>query len=245
MTQLEAMYASVKESPRESTLRLAYADCLDEHDQHVDAAMQRILACPEDDGFRLAMADALDAEATRMATGRFLVLPESDIGQRVAMARKTAEFIRVQVALAKCTVKRRPIRPDHRYPAGRDWGRYNDQDKEFREFEALSLRERELEGYVARPLVCLHSNKTTFTPMDYNDYRVETVNESISRPSWRMRVSTHRGFVDSATMDAAEWWRHGDELLEVYPITKVTARYPAAHDFSRWRERWPNIKFTF
>lgn len=250
MTELDAMYAAVKQSPQESTLRLAYADCLDEHNRHVDAAHQRILATPESDELRLAFADECEVEANRLENGEFLILPESKLGQTIQLARVRAEFVRVQVALAKCTVKQRPVNP--KSGDNRKWHRYamnlyTENARSFRKFEALSLREREILGEHAMKLTCLHADEFIFTVDDYNLYRIACPGPPDSMP-WRMRVSTRRGFVDSVVIDVQQWLEHSWQLLEVHPITKVKIpswpawRKDAGKDL---QQCWPRIKFTY
>lgn len=82
MTDCDAMLAAVRESPQDCTLRLAYADALDEVGDHVHAAIQRVLTHPDRDDLRLHYADACEAAG------------DAD----------RAEFVRVQVewSLSRC-----------------------------------------------------------------------------------------------------------------------------------------------
>lgn len=86
-----AMLAAVRAAPADATLRLAYADCLDESGQAVEAALQRVLAEPDSDSHRLHYADACERD-----------------GQA-----ERAEFVRVQVALAG-------LAPDPSLPGNRE-----------------------------------------------------------------------------------------------------------------------------
>jgi len=88
LTQDEATFReSLRANPLDRTTRLVYADWLDDRERYLDGALQRVLAQPADDGPRLAYADA---------------------AERAGQVER-AEFIRVQVELARRGAKREAV----------------------------------------------------------------------------------------------------------------------------------------
>jgi uncharacterized protein (TIGR02996 family) len=123
MNTLDALLKSVHDCPHDSVRRLVYADALDEADLPVFAAVQRVIAQPDDDGLRRAYAD---------------VCPDPD----------RAEFVRVQ--LMQQTVREPEyltVQGLHDDPASYEWGICVGCRKTRPvkcEFHTLEQREREL-----------------------------------------------------------------------------------------------------
>lgn len=149
MTPEEAAFRNrLAADPTDATARLVFADHLDELDRPLDAALQRVLARPDDDGMRLDYAAACDraGDAAR------------------------AEFVRVQVELATGPRCRRP-----RYRQVFDHDQYGNAPVDHlyepcgrcnpcRRFVELQGREREL--YDAGGAVCWDHKDIPIRPED-------------------------------------------------------------------------------
>jgi uncharacterized protein (TIGR02996 family) len=202
-------------NPTDRHTRLVFADWLDEPEQsrHVDAALQRVLAEPQEDRHRLAFADACDAEANRLRAGMAFVLPETRLGQLDALW-KRAEFVRVQVELAK---RREGI------PAGTpinepvSWLTIMSLKKpepNVMSYKQLRRRERELlEAGFLRHLA------GPFWKRGEDKYGWSVGDE---RERQRFTCTARRGFAESITASAADWLTHGDAILAAHPVGQVT-----------------------
>lgn len=114
MSEESAFLEALAHNPAGDTARLVYADWLEEHERPVDAALQRVLACPGDDGMRLAFAAAVEEDVPCPSCPAILspdsggAWPCRRCGASEWRERgmvpgdaALAEFVRVQVELAK------------------------------------------------------------------------------------------------------------------------------------------------
>ena len=222
MSEESAFLATLEASPNDATTRLVYADWLDERDRHIDAALQRVLACPDDDGLRLRHADAV--EGTDAAW---------------------AEFVRVQVELARMPPEPIPIVGMENRPILKEVAHYlrKNTDPHYERRERLRRREREhltspgIQAWFSLP--GLHYNwfaiPSAHTAGGVSPADGWTIAPNSPSPLLNQRevwgwndgrgriieAIPRRGFIESVTCTAADWFQHAPAIRAAQPVRKV------------------------
>lgn len=203
-----ALRAAAKANPLDPTPRLVLADHLDELDRPLDAALQRVLAEPDDDRHRLDYASACErlGDATR------------------------AEFIWVQVELDKIDLRDALV--DGSVLAAALAGYYLIKPIRLRDGYFSTLRDT-LENnpdaftyYVpnseCKPgFIRLRDRERDLVIVNRRSWSgscLEIVPTEVGLEHW---VRFSRGFVSELRCDAADWIDHADTLTELHPIARV------------------------
>lgn len=172
--------------------------------------LKTILAEPDSDFARLAYADRCD---------------ELGLCER-------AEFIRVQVELAKLKAEfAPPIGDRHSYGECHDAGtRMMD----------LRRRERELWGYLPRQNGVLRAMSDELPGWAVLLGGQDDGSNLTHHYPWAF---VRRGFVEQVTCTAADWERHADAILAAHPAREVTltTRPDDIQWLPRWMDRWPGL----
>jgi uncharacterized protein (TIGR02996 family) len=198
LTDEPALLRSLGANPIGDAARMVYADWLDEHARPTEAALQRVLAEPDSDARRLEYAQACEWRGGPGDAAR-------------------AEFIRVQVELARRTESADGADPAHRRVCRN------------RECRVCHLRRREREllpdrGGNARAWFDGPWRAAALDPLASSVLGsiVSAGKGAWPQPQSGMRYRFARGFVESITCTAAEWFAHGDAVRAYQPLRKVT-----------------------
>ena len=247
----QAFRAAIAANPADATARLVYADWLDEAGRHVAATRQRVLANPDNDELRLAFADALDESAEQLQTNGI-------VKEMVDRVRNRAEFVRVQVELAKTP---KDVQCPTRAISEREWmyecRSSRDETRHYIPIDPANrmgmlvemvpnprweeLRKREGQLWHTRPDYLRDGGWIM---------SVDTFHEGfyLCLPADRIATSrsnfciVHRGFVGAVSCTWEEWRQLGDQFCYHEPVSplRLTTRPKVAHELTvhRWGQMW-------
>lgn len=230
MTDLESMFRAVVNNPTDTTIRLAYADMLDEHGRPVDAALHRVIAQPDRDDLRLAYADAVDATPVvcRYCSGEGCSQHGhgADFARRCdgsgrVIDRERAEFVRVQVELAST--------PEPEY---KTIGSVIPDDTAVYRWGTCPACVKTRPGRCRYHTLVLRANE-----MRSLDFTSERAVFGDTTDVYERRWDFHRGFVRRVVMHFADWVRHPD-LRHEHPLETVELLDRPAMESRRSPDRW-------
>lgn len=210
---------AIGENRSEGIRRLAFADWLEEHGRHIDAAIQRVLGDPDSNDFRRRFATACKDEADRIdAKNAFLILPESKMGQWLHFLRGLSQIVDTQLDLDEWGVTPRAYGNWHVDCRNRqdNPGSWNcctsppvDEKKVLCEWHQLKNKEVILFKGSTNRNIWFELPKGWESQIDNGWPRTDNCG------------FVRRGFVERVQCDASSWMVKAEWLMDRYPIRKV------------------------